>query len=74
MDRILLFVLIGLIGTLGLSMTMINTVPLVFAGSDSQCENQHEREDRFLDRYEADPDNNGKLQSFISSFKNTEPC
>ena len=39
-----------------------------------QCENQHEREDRFLDIYEADPDNNGKLQSFISSFKNTEPC
>jgi hypothetical protein len=46
----------------------------VQAGSDSQCQNQHEREDRFLDRYEEDPENNGKLQSFISSFKNTEPC
>jgi hypothetical protein len=33
-----------------------------------------DNEARFLDRYEEDPENNGKLQSFISSFKNTEPC
>ncbi len=41
---------------------------------DPPCANYLDREERFLDRYEADPDNNGKLESFQSSFKNGGPC
>jgi len=41
---------------------------------DPPCENHLDREERFLDRYEADTDNNGKQQSFQSSFKNGGPC
>jgi hypothetical protein len=74
MDYKLIFVIAGIVVTMGMIGGITNNIPIILAASDSQCENQHEREDRFLDRYEADPDNNGKLQSFISSFKNTEPC
>ncbi len=41
---------------------------------DPPCDTYLEREEEFLDRYEADPDNNGKQQSFQSSFKNGGPC
>ena len=41
---------------------------------DPPCDNYLDREDRFVDRYEADPDNNGKQQSAQSSFQNEGPC
>lgn len=59
------------------SIITIQSMDLSYAqpvSGDPPCENYLEREERFLDRYEADTDNNGKQQSFQSSFKNGGPC
>jgi hypothetical protein len=61
MNTLFIFTLIGVVLTIGVTFSVIDSFPMVVAGSDSQCQNQHEREDRFLDRYEEDPENNGKL-------------
>jgi hypothetical protein len=60
-----------------LSVSSLLSVDFSFAqpvSGDPQCDNYLDREEEFLDLYEADPDNNGKQQSFQSSFKNGGPC
>ncbi len=55
----------------------VSTIDVTLAQSlkeGPECDNYLEREERFLDRYESDPDNNGKQESFQSSFQNGGPC
>ena len=60
-----------------LTVSSLLSVDFSFAqpvSGDPPCDNYLDREERFLDRYEADPDNNGKQESFQSSFQNGGPC
>jgi len=60
-----------------LSISSVLSIDVSFAqpvSGDPPCDNYLDREERFLDRYEGDPDINGKQQSFQSSFKNGGPC
>ena len=60
-----------------LTVSSVLSVDFSFAqpvSGDPPCDNYLDREDRFVDRYEADPDNNGKQQSAQSSFQNEGPC
>jgi hypothetical protein len=77
MKAITNFVLLQAIIITTLSIASLSFIDISWAqpvSGDPPCENYLEREDRFLDRYEADPDNNGKQESFQSSFQNGGPC